>query len=420
DSEKGDLEPDDWNWNDSSVDNVNDLCTEFSEHRLVEKPAKEEIPFSSNGSNLDVRKLTDEIKQLQAECAHWKELAKTNEEKAERNTTTAATTELEEAKREIEKLCTELAVLRNERTNVETCPEAERTVDLWENDWGDTEEWMNKNDQLSKQRSISSSTPERCPVEQLAKQSEEESIGSVNESDEREKHWRVEISRLQEERDQALEELYAEHQEAMAQVLMVNIVSDFCYAKESLAKICDEYRDQNQVISDELGKLKAEQQSLLEENKSLQMTVDNLKNRLQTESKEKTSLFDINEQLEEHMRILKMQLTELQGKHERCAEENENAKLMLENLTVEFEQMKQAWTEEQQKHAQQTATNAQYNNTIVEMRATIEQLQSMNSTCFDKLQEIMIDSGSKADIAELTLERLADLVKQNQNSLLQR
>ncbi|KRY84391.1 Thyroid receptor-interacting protein 11 [Trichinella pseudospiralis] len=406
-SEKGDLEPDDWNWKDSSVDNVNDLCIEFSEHDLVGKPGQEEIPFSPNGSNLDVLKLTDEIKQLQAECAHWKELAKTNEEQAERNTKSATTTELEEAKREIEKLCTELKLLRNERTNMnETYPKAERTVDLWENDWGDSEEFTNENDQLSKQRSISS-TSERCPDEQLTKQLDEDSIGTV---DEKEKHWRVEISRLQEERDQALEELYAEHQEAMAQVLT---------AKESLAKICDEYRDQNQLISDELAELKAEQQSLLEENKSLQTMVDNLKDRLQTESKEKTSLFDINEQLEEHMRILKMQLTELQGKHERCAEENENAKQMLENLTVEFEQMKQAWTEEQQKHAQQTETNVHYNNTIVEMRATIEQLQCVNSKCFDKLRE-MIDNGWKADAAELTLERLADMVKQNQNSLLQR
>ncbi|CDW54514.1 hypothetical protein TTRE_0000278401 [Trichuris trichiura] len=240
---------DEWNTNDA-------LTIEPSEQECWEQTNVVE-QFSPTAYEIEIRRLKDDLKQLKAECLHWKTLLDERD--------------LCEKKDEIDRLRRELQVLqeRDQRhlEEIRILSESNRQLahaqkhhavrelsstgkvpedNCWTDDWGYAANWDEECEKQSRRSSGTECFDLTAEGDvRRERKSTESATDEVCDTD-----WREQIQTIQQERDQALEELDREHQEAINQLLS---------SKEALAKTCDGLREQNIELLEKVSfwKLKA-------------------------------------------------------------------------------------------------------------------------------------------------------------------
>uniref|UniRef100_A0A5S6QWY9 GRIP domain-containing protein n=1 Tax=Trichuris muris TaxID=70415 RepID=A0A5S6QWY9_TRIMR len=240
--------------------------------------------FSPTAYEFEVRRLKDEVKQLKAECLHWKalsdgkelrdkkdevdklrrELQALQEREARYVEEVRVLSELNQPPKEAQRDAEVAAVSSGEKTAEESC---------WTDDWGYAGNWDEECEKHSQRSSFTEGFDSTAEANaRRERKSTESATDDVCDTD-----WREQIQTIQQERDQALEELDREHQEAINQLLS---------SKEALGKTCDELREQNVQLLEKVSfwKLKAEEAYAATNDSNLHLTISSmdLENQLRT------------------------------------------------------------------------------------------------------------------------------------------
>ncbi|KFD71677.1 hypothetical protein M514_04238 [Trichuris suis] len=252
---------------------ISDALTIGPSERESSEQANVVEQFSPTAYEFEIRRLKDEVKQLKAECLHWKALGDGKELSEKKDEVDRLRRELQMLQERDERLLEEIRILSESnqqlanahKRHAHELPNAEKVADdsCWTDDWGKDVSCMfvlvtlnlgyapNWDEECEKHSRRSSGTEgfdlttEGGDVHRERK-STESATDDVCDTD-----WREQIQSIQQERDQALEELDREHQEAINQLLS---------SKEALTKTCDELREQNIQLLEKVSfwKLKAE------------------------------------------------------------------------------------------------------------------------------------------------------------------